>query len=173
MLLFARQDVIRGTVGKVVPNNQLQTQPTDGVDCRFRLTGTSVVDCWVASAVALSELRSSSSNIVVTPAPEPILNVSSTTTLPAPEVVYVKSPLLGAEIVEPVIVMSPSDFNVSAYPRLVHAVDPSPILNLLVSDSHPNSPAAIVGLLDVQSAAVSLLNCICVGIILLCLRLLL
>ena len=63
-----------------------------------------------------------------------------------------------------------SGFNVSEYERLFHAVDPVPILNLLVSDSQPNSPADKVGLLLVQSAAVSRLNCILVGIRPLCLR---
>ena len=79
-------------------------------------------------------------------------------TLPEPDVVSVRSPLEGAEIVDPVIPRSPKVFSVSAYSRLFHAADPVPILNLLVSDSQPNSPAASVGLLDVQSAAVSLLN---------------
>jgi|TARA_B110000902_G_scaffold235460_1_gene280799 hypothetical protein len=75
---------------------------------------------------------------------------------PVPDVVSVRSPLLGADIVEPFTRISPSVFNVSAYERLVQAADPSPILNLFESDSQPNSPAASVGLLLVQSAAVSL-----------------
>ena len=49
------------------------------------------------------------------------------------------------------------------YAKLFQAVEPSPTLNLVVSDSYPNSPAAKVGLADDQSDAVSLLNCICVG----------
>ena len=79
-------------------------------------------------------------------------------TFPDPDVVSVKSPLDGADRVDPVIDMSPKLFKVSAYSKLFHAADPVPILNLLVSDSQPNSPAASVGLLDVQSAAVSLRN---------------
>ena len=75
---------------------------------------------------------------------------------PVPDVVSVRSPLLGADIVEPFTRISPSVFNVSAYERLAQAADPSPILNLFESDSQPNSPAASVGLLLVQSAAVSL-----------------
>ena len=79
-------------------------------------------------------------------------------TFPLPEVVSVKSPFDGADIVDPVTAMSPKVFSVSAYSRLFHAAEPVPILNLLVSDSQPNSPAASVGLLLVQSAAVSLLS---------------
>ena len=79
-------------------------------------------------------------------------------TLPDPEVVSVRSPLEGADMVDPVIPKSPSVFGVSAYSRLFHAADPVPILNLFVSDSQPNSPAASVGLLLAQSAAVSLLS---------------
>ena len=79
-------------------------------------------------------------------------------TLPDPDVVSVKSPLDGADIVDPMTAMSPKVFSVSAYSRLFHAADPVPILNLLESDSQPNSPADRVGLLLVQSAAVSLRN---------------
>jgi hypothetical protein len=96
--------------------------------------------------------------MVVIVCPEPTLNESLTSTTPDPAVVKVKSPFDGALIVEPVIVMSPSDFNVSAYSKLVQFADPVPILNLFVSDSQPNSPAASVGLLLVQSDAVSLRN---------------
>ena len=46
------------------------------------------------------------------------------------------------------------------YARLVQAVVPSPILYLAVSVSKANSPAARVGLADVQAEATSRRNCI-------------
>ena len=74
----------------------------------------------------------SSSKIVVTPAPEPILNVSSTTTTPVPAVFKVKSPSDGAVNVEPVADKSPKldDDQPPVLTAVPPGVVPSPIFNV-------------------------------------------
>jgi len=52
-----------------------------------------------------------------------------------------------------------SEADGTKYPRLFHAVEPSPILTLPVSVSTTNSPAGMTGLLAARMAAVPRLCC--------------
>ena len=101
------------------------------------------IDCCVASAVAELDKSVSSSSMVVTPAPEPILNVSLIKTIPVPDVCRVMSALDGADNVEPTALRSPRLLPpppvLTAIPP---AVAPSPSTRLPVSTSTARYPSS-------------------------------
>jgi hypothetical protein len=66
------------------------------------------------------------------------------------------APVGPAGPVGPVAPVVPVEPEVLTYARLVQEVEPLPILNLLVSDSQPISPARSTGFTEFHSAAVPL-----------------
>ena len=92
-----------------------------------------------------SELKSSSSSIVVTVDPEPILKLSFITTAPAPEVCKIRSALVGAVNVDPVAERSPKLLEPPP-PVLIATppgVTPSPRARLPLSTSTTRYPSSI------------------------------